>query len=145
MTPIHGFFDEYRWLSNFWLVSVTYNDITYPSSEHAYMAAKTEDVEVKKHIASLSSPGKARKYGRHEIKLRPDWNNIRLREMENILRIKFSNPELKEKLLATKDAYLEETNTWHDCWWGVCRCDKCGRVGENHLGKIIMKIRDEMK
>ena len=28
--------------------------------------------------------------------------------------------------------------------WGVCRCARCGnRQDQNHLGKLLMKIRDE--
>ena len=48
--------------------------------------------------------------------------------------------DLKEKLLATGDAYLEETNHWHDTFWGVCK----GK-GQNHLGKILMEVREELK
>jgi predicted NAD-dependent protein-ADP-ribosyltransferase YbiA (DUF1768 family) len=32
---------------------------------------------------------------------------------------------------------LIEGNWWGDTYWGVCN-----GVGENHLGKLLMKIRD---
>jgi predicted NAD-dependent protein-ADP-ribosyltransferase YbiA (DUF1768 family) len=58
--------------------------------------------------------------------------------MTEIVGEKFNqNPELKEKLLATKDIELVEGNHWHDTYWGVCN-----GVGENHLGKILMAYRD---
>ena len=50
------------------------------------------------------------------------------------------NDDLKEKLLATGDAELIEGNTWNDTYWGVCR----GK-GKNHLGKIIMEVREALK
>jgi predicted NAD-dependent protein-ADP-ribosyltransferase YbiA (DUF1768 family) len=31
-------------------------------------------------------------------------------------------------------------NYWNDKFWGICK-----GVGENHLGKILMQIRDEIK
>ena len=50
------------------------------------------------------------------------------------------NPGLLDKLLATGDAELVEGNTWGDQVWGVC-----DGVGENHLGKTLMRIRSELR
>ena len=50
------------------------------------------------------------------------------------------NPVLAEKLLATGDDELVEFNTWNDKYWGVCRGE-----GENKLGKVLMRIRQEFK
>ena len=63
--------------------------------------------------------------------------------MESGLRYKFSkhNPKLRQKLLDTNGVELVEYNYWHDVFWGVC---KKTEVGENHLGKLIMKIREEV-
>lgn len=38
-----------------------------------------------------------------------------------------------------KEGEIVEENSWRDTYWGVCK-----GVGENHLGKILMKIRDEL-
>ena len=47
-----------------------------------------------------------------------------------------------------------EGNHWHDTYWGVCNpeafgkppCTKgCGGTGENQLGKILMRVRDELR
>jgi predicted NAD-dependent protein-ADP-ribosyltransferase YbiA (DUF1768 family) len=73
--------------------------------------------------------------------LRPDWREVREEVMEVGLRQKFrQNPELLQKLLDTGDAYLEEGNTWNDRYWGVCR-----GVGQNKLGHLLMKLREEYK
>ena len=61
--------------------------------------------------------------------------------MEEALRAKFNIPEFKEKLLATGEMHLEEGNNWNDTFWGVDL--KTGK-GENHLGKLLMKIRKEL-
>jgi len=62
--------------------------------------------------------------------------------MEKLVRIKFQNPEMREKLLATGDVEIEEGNTWGDTFWGV---DLETGEGENRMGKILMKIRSELK
>ena len=73
--------------------------------------------------------------------MRTDWEQIKVGVMKDLVLQKFTkHKELKEKLLATGDAYLEETNTWNDIFWGVCK----GK-GQNHLGKILMEVRKEIK
>lgn len=54
--------------------------------------------------------------------------------------VKFAEPGLQAKLLETGNEELVEGNYWGDTFWGVCR----GR-GENHLGKLLMKVRTYYK
>lgn len=58
--------------------------------------------------------------------------------MEELLVIKFSgkDPFLTRALMATGNAELVEGNTWNDTFWGICN-----GTGENHLGKLLMKVR----
>ena len=65
---------------------------------------------------------------------------MKLKVMEDILRIKFSIPKLKQDLLNTGEVELVEGNWWKDDFWGVCT-----EKGQNHLGKILMKLRKEFK
>lgn len=58
--------------------------------------------------------------------------------MECLVRQKFSYPSLKLQLLQTSNVKLIEGNEWKDRFWGMYRGQN-----ENHLGKILMKIRDE--
>lgn len=61
-SQIKGFFGEYRYLSNFELGDVIYEGIKYPSSENAYQAAKSNDVEVRKQFVNITpSESKDRK------------------------------------------------------------------------------------
>jgi len=133
---IKGFFEEYRYLSNFHLCPVMFDGVIYPSSENAYMAAKTLDLKLRKRF-EIIAPNKAKKLGQ-EIEVRDDWENIKLEIMDRILTDKFyRNLEEREKLLSTENKYLEETNWWGDRFWGVCK-----GTGANNLGLILMKIRD---
>lgn len=84
--------------------------------------------------------GEAKKLGRTVV-LRPDWNEVKVSIMRNVLALKFrQNPDLREKLLATGEAELIEGNHWKDTFWGVCN-----GVGENWLGKLLMELREELK
>lgn len=134
---IYGFFQEYRWLSNFHMCPVTVDNITFPSSEHAFMAMKTLDHSVRRHIAHIDRPQDAKAYGRG-VELRRGWDQgLRVTMMEKVLDAKFSqNIDLARKLLATCDKHLEETNNWGDRFWGVV-----DGHGENQLGNALMRVR----
>ena len=75
------------------------------------------------------------------MQLRHDWEKVKFDIMYEICKAKFSqNAELKDKLLATGDEYLEEGNTWGDRIWGTVN----GK-GQNNLGKILMRVREELR
>ena len=64
--------------------------------------------------------------------------------MEDGLRLKFADPELREMLISTYPHELVEGTTWHDNEWGNCSCERCKNIpGKNKLGKILMKLRTE--
>ncbi len=134
---ILGFFGKYRFLSNYHLCDIKCEDgFIYPSSENAFMAYKTMDMDVRL-LFTECTPKEAKAMGQ-KVKLRDGWDNIRLNVMESILRLKFNLPGLKNLLLATENKYLVESNYWNDTYWG-----QCNGVGENNLGKLLMKIRSE--
>ncbi len=137
---IDSFQGEYRFLSNFWLADVIFEGIAYPSVEHAYQAAKALDISERRRIAGLQMASEAKSAGR-ALPLRTDWEQVKFEVMEACVRDKFTrNAELGDRLLATGDAHLEEGNTWGDRVWGVYDGE-----GENRLGKILMKVRDELR
>ena len=87
-------------------------------------------------------PIASKKLGRR-VQLRPDWEEVKVGIMEEIVRAKFTqNEDLKQRLLATGDLVLEEGNSWHDTFWGV---DARSRKGKNHLGRILMQVRQELR
>ena len=91
--------------------------------------SETEDTKIVNKIGKI-------------VCLREDWEEVKLKVMEDLVRIKFQNQELREKLLETGSLKIEEGNDWGDVFWGV---DLETGEGENNLGKIIMKIRNEIK
>jgi len=112
----------------------------YPSVEHAYQSAKTLDVSERKRIAALPTPAEAKAAGR-ALPLRKDWETAKFDVMERCVRDKFTrHADLRAKILATGDTYLEEGNTWGDRIWGVY----LGQ-GENRLGRILMMVRWELQ
>lgn len=148
-TDILGFFEETRFLSNFHMCPVTVEGITYPSSEHAYMAMKTLNTEERLKIAAIQKASDAKKYG-YTIKLRPNWDNISVAMMYHVNYAKYSqNPELRKKLLETGDKRLVEVNDWNDKRWGMCMTadQRFGDYleGQNLLGITLMAVRDAMK
>lgn len=137
---ITSFSGEYRFLSNFYPSDVEFEGKTYPTVEHAYQAAKSNDQAVRQWILESSTAGFAKQYGR-SISARDDWQDVKLSIMKRLLEKKFYNLGLREKLLATGVNTLVEGNYWHDNTWGSCTCDKCGNKGENQLGKLLMDVR----
>lgn len=138
---ITQFKGKYRFLSNFYPVTITIEGKKYPSTEHYYQAMKFKDPSLQEKIRMAPTPASAKKIA-HKHTPRDDWKDISLEIMERALRAKFKIPELKNKLLNTEDAILKEGNTWGDKFWGV---DLKTDEGKNHLGKLLMKIRDEFK
>lgn len=136
---IDSFSGADRWLSNFHASQVWLDGRGYMTVEHAYQAAKTLDATERDTIRKAQSPGLAKKLGR-TITLRPDWDDVRLCVMVDLVRQKFDHPVFRKCLLATGDLPIVEGNTWGDRFWGVS-----GGVGENHLGRIIMRVRDELR
>lgn len=138
---ISSFEGEYAFLSNFHPSPV----FGFPTVEHYYQAAKSLDPADWKKIQATPYPGRAKRLGR-KFKLRRDWESVKFKVMEKALREKFKIPELREALLATENQELLEGNTWHDNVWGNCWCGKCRKVpGQNMLGKLLMRIREELK
>lgn len=138
---INSFQGEYRFLSNFYPAWVTYEGEEYPSTEHAYQAAKTTDTGMRAWIKNAKTPGDAKRCGR-EVDVRDDWETIKPIVMLDLLLQKFNHPHLKKKLLATGDANLVEGNRWHDNYWGKCNCGRCRAGGLNMLGRLLMKVRE---
>jgi len=134
---INSFSGEYSFLSNFYPSPIKFEGVIYPTVEHAYQSAKTNIPEEKEMFKTVPTPGKAKKLSKR-ITLRSDWDDIKIYVMDELLRKKFNNPELRNKLIQTYDNELIEGNTWYDTFWGVCN-----GVGENNLGKLLMQIRKE--
>ena len=133
--------EGYEYLSNFYEAEIEYRGLRYGSNEAAFQAQKCMTEEEKLPFTE-ARPSKSKGLGRR-VPLRPDWEEVKVGIMEEIVRAKFTqHPELAARLLATGDKVLIEGNHWGDTCWGV---DTRTGQGQNHLGKILMKVREELR
>ena len=124
-------------MSNFYSTPVLYHGLRFENSEAAFQAAKCPDRM--RDFCGLN-PSEAKRLGR-SVELRTDWEAVKYDVMYQICMAKFlQNQDLAQKLIKTGNAELVEGNTWGDTVWGVC-----DGVGENNLGKILMRIREELR
>jgi ribA/ribD-fused uncharacterized protein len=102
-----------------------------------------------KIILAASNPARAKKLGRKWRLTKEEkraWDRRKLEVMKCFVRQKFlDHPDLASELLDTGDVKLVEENWWHDNFWGNCKCMQCFRIGDNHLGRILMEVRDELR
>lgn len=143
---ISTFRGKNAFLSNFYPCMVEFDGDLYPSVENAFQAAKTLDKNDRMNFQVIDSPALAKHLGKH-VKLRDDWEQVKLDIMHHLVYDKFtrchpfeSQHQLQERLLDTGDAYLEEGNNHGDKFWGTVN-----GAGANHLGKILMSVRDEIR
>jgi ribA/ribD-fused uncharacterized protein len=128
--------------SNFSSFEVVWNGETWKTSEYAYQAAKFEDKKIKDIIKSARSSHDTKKLTHmYKDKKRKDWYDVKLAVMEDILRAKLSQHfYVQKKLLQTGDREIIE-NSHRDAYWGWGP----EKDGENNLGKIWMKLRQELQ
>jgi ribA/ribD-fused uncharacterized protein len=139
--PINKFRGEYFFLSNFFPCKnrVDFEGDVYPTSEHAYQAAKIEDRALREPFTCGGSlgdnPRDAKSKGGY-VKMQPGWDRLKVDVMLTVVRSKFSRDEdMQKKLLATKDQKIIEGHTGDKFWGGKT----------NHLGNILMRVRHELQ
>jgi len=134
--PFRG---QYSWLSNFYPAEVKLGGIIYPTVEHAYQAAKTIIPEERELIRAATTPREAKQRGKW-VTLHKDQNQRKILIMTQLITQKFgSHSGLRQKLIATAEEPLVEINDWGDTFWGWSTKHQ---AGENHLGKILMSVRE---
>lgn len=136
---IDSFRGEYWFLSNFCPCEIEWDKLQYRSVEHAFQAAKTFDNDRREEIRTARTPGEAKRLGR-QVELIEGWEEVKDEIMYTLIHKKFKSESLKAKLLSTGEAELIEDNNWGDKYWGMCN-----GVGQNRLGEILMKVREEIR
>lgn len=139
---ITNFRGDYFFLSNFFPCVFSWNNMTWRSSEHAFQASKAIEKTSMIAIKMATSASEAKWLG-GRCRKKINWEEIRYDIMKEIVRAKFSIPDLAQRLIATGEAELIELNTWYDTLWGQCVDSTGERVGQNLLGKILMEIRSD--
>lgn len=141
---IIGFYErEFYCFSNFSSFSVKWKGKLWQTSEHAYQAAhffKTAPALARK-IYKAKSAHEAYKIAKTNADKAPkDWEQNKIAIMEDIVRHKLKqNPYVMRKLMQTGKRLIVEDSPKDGFWgWGS------KRNGRNELGKIWMKLRDEI-
>ncbi|MBR3019661.1 MAG: DUF1768 domain-containing protein [Clostridia bacterium] len=132
------FREAYAFLSNDFPAEVTYEGIAYACAASAFLASKCDDPAERKSIARMSLEKAKQKY--NAVPGSPAWEERQCTVMEEIVRKKFQqHPELIRMLLNTGNLRLINGGK-KDTFWGV---NLITWEGENRLGLILMKIRNE--
>ena len=127
---------EYGWLSNFWRSSEKVGTDIYPTNEHFYQSEKAINESDRVRIRDLPSPYDALVAGRSLEQIKPDWPTLMIPTMYTGLVAKYTqNLTLKGKLLDTLNHEIHEDS--HHPFWGL--------HGQDHLGRLIMRVRTELK
>lgn len=140
--PVTFYESRFYMFSNFSSFAVELDGIVWMTSEHAYQAAKFGNNTCVCKIQKARSAHDAKKIARaHEQSKRPDWDAIKLSVMERIVRAKLAqHPYVRQMLLETGHRRLVEDSPKDSFWgWGP------DKQGDNHLGKIWMKLREELR
>lgn len=128
---LSDFSGEYEYLSLFYPSPIAFGNIIFPTAGHMYQAAKANNPEDFQKVLAAKTPEEVNQIGKN-INRRSDWPEIKLSFMVQILTEKFKqHPELQWKLWENR--YLEIVYEG-DVFWGV---------PQNHLGNILMDIRDK--
>jgi ribA/ribD-fused uncharacterized protein len=138
---IHGFFGQFRFLSNFYILEngVVFEELTYPSVEHGYQAAKWPHDQRLQFLDVTAAGSKRLGRGAPNFDAKK-WNKKKVEIMRALVFQKFQgNPKLRKMLMAMEGYVLTERNSWGDVFWGT---NEKGE-GENTLGKILMAVRDK--
>lgn len=132
---IVGFRGRYYWLSNDYLTKVEWEGVVYPSVSHAFAASGTNDVNVRERIRLAEDFSTVRELERMMTKnYAVEMNRIDI--LAQLIRLKFTVPELRKGLKNTKEQLLVHHNERGDTIWGVCN-----NRGYNLLGRVLMEVR----
>ena len=144
--------------SNFYPCHFQEGDWHWISSEQCFMAKKAEyfkDTEILEEILKAETPEKAKKLGRKVKNFDAEkWSKVCFDKMYDAVYAKFSqNSDLKELLLSSdfEDKSFVEGSPF-DGIWGVKMDWRNPDIdneenwqGQNLLGKVLNKVREDLK
>ena len=138
-----AFRGPYRFLANDSWCKVIFDGVEYPSVTHAFQSAQTLDKNKREEIRKTLRFKNVRRIGA-VAPTRFDWSKIQLAVLEDLLRQKFAQPKFRKVLLDTKDYKLINGDHRGETFYGMIYTGNKW-LGENHLGKLLMKIREEIR
>jgi ribA/ribD-fused uncharacterized protein len=137
--------DPYGCFSNFSAHPIQVDGCHWQTVEHYYQAQKfvgSVNKGLIPVIREAQTPMEAAQIGRDRtLKLRSDWEQVKQHVMWQGVLIKFlTHLDIQRILLDTGEELIVEDSPT-DYYWG-CGQDK---TGQNQLGKILMKVRQELR
>lgn len=135
-------FGELGYLANYSLYGFLKNGIYYPTAEHYYQSEKFDDVLLKEKIIQAKTPHEAASIGRDRNNIRREnFTNIKLDVMyEGVLEKFLQNSDIRSKLIETGKQEIREMTVKENYWGMGPKLD-----GKNEFGRILMKVREEVK
>jgi N-glycosidase YbiA len=139
--PIRFYTPRFYVFNNFSAHAIEFEGKLYPTSEHAYQAAKCTAPQGREEIRQARSPLQAKMLANETYRAAkdPDWEGKKVSVLEAILRAKLAqHPEAQEALIESgQEEIIEDSPT--DYFWG----EGADGSGQNMLGKLWMKLRNE--
>lgn len=116
--------------------------IFYKTVEHYYQSEKFDDIETRNRIINCNTPKEASTIGRSRDLVRKDnFKSFKNSVMYDGVLEKFrQNKDIRSKLIETGNKEIREM-TIKESYWGVGPDLK----GENNIGKILVKVREQVK
>lgn len=131
-------------LDIFFPFEVNFGGVTFPSVGHAFESARSLE---ESWVRTCINPNSTKEilYRRHEeLEIVPNWNQIKLKLMFDLITQKYSDKKLKAELLDTKGQNIEAGGEDASEFWGKNWAVE-PNTGENWLGRIIMEVRSNLR
>lgn len=135
-------FGDLGYLANYSDHGFYEDGVFYKTVEHYYQANKFSDLSIRNSIINAYTPKEASTIGRNPLNKRIDnFCDSKLVVMEKGVYLKFWNhKDIRSKLIETGREEILEMTTKEN-YWGVGPL----KDGENHMGKILMKVRSRVR
>jgi N-glycosidase YbiA len=139
---IYFYTPDYYVFDNFSAYTVEIWGKEFKTAEHAYQWKKFVDThpEIAEEIYAAKSPSEVKKISdQYNYSVASEFHEHKLAIMEEIIRAKYHQHEKVQRMLATSGTKNIIENSPSDSFWGIGPDES----GQNMLGKLWMKIRDE--
>ena len=135
-------FGDLGYLANYSNHGFYKDGIYYKTVEHYYQSKKFDNKEIIEKIINSDTPKEASTIGRDRKNKRIDnFKDKKLGIMyEGVLEKFRQNSDIRAKLIETRNEEIREMTTKENYWGVGPNLD-----GENHIGKILMKVRKQVK
>ncbi len=142
MLEFYKEFGDLGYLANYSNHGFSVDGVYYKTVEHYYQAMKFDNPEIRKQIIAAETPKEASNIGRDRNNKRIDnFKKIKDKVMYKGILEKFrQNRDIAYKLIETRNRRIAEA-TIDEYYWGIGK----DKSGENHIGKILVKVRKRIK